>query len=210
MPIILIPPLPRYRPVFFIRLQAMTGTDSPSAASWFSLRAFLAREWSYLLMLGLALFGDAYTSISHAPVRSYWLALCPIFALVCIGAGWREAGITRQRFHLMWTQVLHWGAVLLAIELTLVADVAHMMNADSKALSALTILALGTVTAGLHTDAWRICVIGVILALGVPGIAWLEQSVLLIALIVVAVIAIIAPLGWMMYEHRSDQSATAS
>lgn len=184
--------------------------DPRPAASWFSLRAFLAREWSYLLMLGLALFGDAYTSIQQAPVRSYWLALCPIFALICIGAGWREAGIAKQRFHLVWTQLLHWGAVLLAIEMTLVADVAHMMNADSKALSALTILALGTFTAGLHADAWRICVVGVILALGVPGIAWLEQWVLLIALIVVAVMAIIAPLGWMMYEHRTGRSAAAS
>ena len=52
-----------------------------------TLLPFLASEWPYLLMLGLALVGVAYTSFSQAPVRNYWLALCPISGLICIGAG---------------------------------------------------------------------------------------------------------------------------
>ena len=63
-------------------------------------------------------------------------------------------------------------------------------------LAALTILALGTFTAGVHIMVWRICLIGGLLALGVPAIAWLEQSVLLLLLVAVVAVAVIAPFFW--------------
>ena len=46
--------------------------------------------------------------------------------------------------HLVWKQVLHWAAVLVAMHLMFVADVARMMNSDASALAVLTLLALGT------------------------------------------------------------------
>ena len=73
--------------------------------------------------------------------------------------------------HLVWTQALHWGAVLLAMRLIFVTDVARMMNADASALAVLTVLALGTFTAGVHIAAWRICLVGIVLGVGVPEIA---------------------------------------
>ena len=42
----------------------------------------------------------------------------------------------------------------------------------------------------------RFCLVGVILALGVPAIAWLEQSALLLLLGVVVVVGIGAALWW--------------
>src|SRR5262249_24609416 len=101
-----------------------------------------------------------------------------------------------HRLHLIWTQALHWGAVLVAMHLMFVADVSRMMNADASALATLTVLALGTFTAGVHIAAWRICVVGIVLALGVPAIAWLEQSALLLLLIAIVVVAVIAPFFW--------------
>lgn len=189
----------------------MTHPDDsppPHTALRSTLLSFLVSEWPYLLMLALALVGVAYTSFSQAPVRTYWLALCPINGLICIGAGWREAS-GGERFHLVWTQILHWFAVFLTIELMLIADVARMMNADAKALSALTILALGTFTAGLHIGAWRVGFVGILLGLGVPGIAWLERSVLLILLVVVALAAVIVPLAWTIYEHKREARSEA-
>jgi len=41
-----------------------------SASSPFALRAFLVREWPYLLVLALALFGIAYTSFSRTPMMN--------------------------------------------------------------------------------------------------------------------------------------------
>src|ERR1700738_4709045 len=43
---------------------------------------------------------------------------------------WRDAENREQRLRLIWTQALHWGAVLLAMHLMFVADVNRMMNAD--------------------------------------------------------------------------------
>ena len=100
----------------------------------------------------------------------------------------------------MWTQALHWLAVLVAMHLMFVADVARMMNADASALAVLTLLALGTYTAGVHIASWRICLVGLIFAVGVPGIAWLEQSAFLILLVALVLIAIAAPLFWRMRD----------
>ncbi|MGB9270051.1 MAG: hypothetical protein WCB74_12655 [Pseudolabrys sp.] len=88
------------------------------------------------------------------------------------------------------------------MRLMFVADVGRMMNADASALAALTILALGTFTAGVHIMAWRICLIGGLLALGVPAIAWLEQSALLLLLVAVVAVAVIAPFFWP--DKRAD------
>jgi hypothetical protein len=169
---------------------------SAPAARRFSVWAVLLRESPYLLMLVLALFGVAYTSFSNTPMTIYWIALAPFIGVMCVVTRWREAGTREQRTRLIWTQVLHWGAVLLAMHLMFVADIGRMMNADASALAALTLLALGTFTAGVHVGAWRICLVGIVLALGVPAIAWLEQSALILLLVAVALAALIAPFIW--------------
>jgi hypothetical protein len=162
----------------------------------FKLRAFLAKEWPYLLVLILALFGVAYTSFAKTPITIYWIALTPFIGVICVITRWQEAKNREQRLRLIWTQALHWGAVLVAIHLTFVADVSRMLNADARALVTLTVLALGTFTAGIHIASWRTCVVGVVLALGVPAIAWLEQSALLLVLIVVVLVALAVPFFW--------------
>jgi hypothetical protein len=170
--------------------------NPPPAASRFSPRAFLMREWPYLLMLILALFGVAYTSFSHATMATYWIALAPFIGLMCVVTRWNDAGTREERLRLMRTQVLHWVAVLLAMHLMFVADVSRMMNADASALAALTLLALGIFTAGVHIGAWRICLVGIILGVGVPAIAWLEQSALFLLLAVAVLAGGIAPFFW--------------
>ena len=47
-------------------------SDNPVRDAWrFNPRAFLAKEWPYLLILILALFGVAYTSFSRTPITIY-------------------------------------------------------------------------------------------------------------------------------------------
>jgi hypothetical protein len=170
--------------------------DATPAGRRFNAWALLLREWPYLLMLVLAVFGIAYTSFSNTPMTIYWIALAPFIGIMCVVTRWREAGNREQRVRLIWTQVLHWGAVLLAMHLMFVADIGRMMNADASALAALTLLALGTFTAGVHVGAWRICLVGIVLAMGVPAIAWLEQSALILLLVVIALAALIVPFIW--------------
>ncbi|HEY8261876.1 MAG TPA: hypothetical protein VIG55_11760 [Methylosinus sp.] len=157
-----------------------------------SLPTILLRQWPYLAMLGLALFGVAYTSITHQGMTTYWIILAPIYAIISVAAGWREAETAEEKWRLLRTQILHWGAVLAAMLLVFLGDVSRMMNTDASALTVLTVLALGCFTAGIHADAWRVSLVGVILALAVPAIAWLEESTLMILLVLVVLMAIAA------------------
>ncbi|MGE0035052.1 MAG: hypothetical protein AB7S93_05415 [Xanthobacteraceae bacterium] len=167
-----------------------------AALDYFKPRNFLRHEWPYLLVLALALFGIAYTSFARTPMTLYWIVLAPLIGIICVVSRWPELPSRDERIRLIWTQVAHWAAVLVAIRLVFIADVERMMNSDASALAALTLLALGTFTAGIHISSWRICLVGVLLALGVPGVAWFEQSALLLMLIVLVVVAIAAPIYW--------------
>jgi hypothetical protein len=71
-----------------------------------------------------------------------------------------------------------------------------MLSADATGLTILTLLALGTFVAGVHIQAWQICVLGAVMALGVPAIAWIERSELLLLLAVLALAAIGLALWW--------------
>ncbi len=104
--------------------------QSPREASPFTARAILKNEWPYLLVLVFALFGVAYTSLSRSPMAIYWIVLAPVIGVICVVSRWREISGKDDRLRLLWTQALHWAAVLLAMHLMFVADVARMMNAD--------------------------------------------------------------------------------
>jgi hypothetical protein len=176
--------------------------DDGPKASRFSLRAFLIRDWPYLAMLALALFGVAYTSIARQSMTHYWIILAPFYGVICVITRWRYIEDNPLRWQLIRTEALHWFAVIFAMSIVLVADVKQMMNSDASALMLLTLLALGTFTAGVHVAAWRICFVGVVLALAVPAIAWLEQATLLLLLIATVLLAI--AVLYVMHNRRAS------
>ncbi|MGH6839207.1 MAG: hypothetical protein ACREDT_10500 [Methylocella sp.] len=165
--------------------------DDGRKASRFSLRALLIRDWPYFAMFALALFGVARTSVARSALTSYWIVLAPFFAVICVITRWRDVEGSAPHWRLIQTEALHWLAVLVAMYLVFVSDVKQMMNSDATALVLLTLLALGTFTAGVHVAAWRICLVGVLLALAVPAIAWLDQATLLILLVAIVLLAIV-------------------
>src|SRR5208282_619951 len=95
-----------------------------------------------------------------------------------------------DRVRLIWTQVLHWAAFLVAMNLVLVSDVQQMLNADATGLAILVLLALGTFVAGVHSLSWQTCALGVLMALSVPAIAWIEESALVLLLAAVALVGL--------------------
>ncbi|WP_208855625.1 hypothetical protein [Rhodopseudomonas palustris] len=181
------------------------------AASWrSSIFGFVRQEWQYLSMLVLVLFGVAYTGLSDEPIRAYWMVLTPLVGAICVAAGWGDAASRQDRVRLIWTQALHWIAVLLAMELVYVSDVTRIMTAEAGALSVLTVLALGTFTAGVHLKAWKIGLVGVLLALAVPGIAFLERSAMFLVLILLIAAAVVAPLWWTVSRWNPSRRAPSS
>lgn len=176
--------------------------DDGRKASRFSLRGFLIRDWPYFAMLAVALFGVARTSIARGSMTNYWIVVAPFFAVICVITRWRDVEGKAPHWRLIKTVALHWLAVLIAMYLIFVSDVKQMMSSDASALVLLTVLALGTFTAGVHIPAWRICVVAVVLALAVPAIAWLDQATLLLLLIAAALLVVV--LLYFMYK-RQDQ-----
>ena len=165
--------------------------------------SFWIRELPFTLVLILTIAGVAYMSFSKKPIVGYWEILAPIIALVCIGAGWQEAGDKTGRLRLVVTQALHWFAFLLVMNMLLLPTVQRIYTAQTTALAIFTLLALGTFTAGVQVFSWQVCLLGLIMALGIPAIAWIENSALLAVLVVGAVIGIGAVLWW----HWRQRSA---
>jgi len=66
------------------------------------------------------------------------------------------------------------------------------------------VLALSTFLAGLHANAWRIAVVGLLLALSVPAAAWLEQSALLLTVEALLVIIVAALFFWTRSRLRAN------
>ena len=103
------------------------------------------------------------------------------------------------------TQALHWFAFLLVMNLMLLASVQRIFTAQATGLAIFTLLALGTFTAGVHVLSWQVCLLGLIMALGIPAIAWIENSALLVVLIAAAVVAVGAVLWWYWHQGRRSE-----
>jgi hypothetical protein len=178
-------------------------TDAPHAPPHRPHVSFWLRELPYVVVLILTLFGVAYASFSRQSIVGYWEFLTPVIGVLCVFTAWRHAPDRAARLRLVWTQALHWLAFLVAMNLLLLSGVASTLSADASGLVILTLLALGTFVAGVHIQAWQICVLGVVMALAVPAIAWIERSALLLLLVFVALAAIGAVLWWGVRSKRA-------
>ncbi|HLX14821.1 MAG TPA: hypothetical protein VKS24_06395 [Bradyrhizobium sp.] len=164
------------------------------------------RELRFSLVLILTLLGVAYTSLLKQPIMGYWELLAPVIGLVCVGSGWSNANDGNARIRLIGTQALHWAAFLLVMNMILLPSVQTILNANATGLAVLMLLALGTFTAGVHILSWRICLLGIIMALCVPAAAWIEASALIVALISIAALAIGVVLAWHWHESRARKT----
>ncbi|HML08687.1 MAG TPA: hypothetical protein VK430_11240 [Xanthobacteraceae bacterium] len=172
------------------------STAAPQASSKSRAASLLVRELPFTLVLILTILGVAYTSLSKQPIIGYWEILAPIIGLACIVTGWHSATDQTGRVRLIGTQVLHWLAFLVVMNLILLPSVQRVFTANSTGLAIFTLLTLGTFTAGVHVLSWQICLLGLIMALGIPAIAWIENSALIVVLIVAGAVGIVAVFWW--------------
>jgi hypothetical protein len=161
------------------------GPASRSGAAWLS-----KRQLPYIAVLVLAIFGVAYTNISHQQIAGYWEFLAVATAGLCIFTQWENVSDRDARLRLIWTQALHWIAILITMNIVLLSGVQRMLPAPATGLVLLTLLALGTFLAGLSLLSLRICFLGLAMAAAVPAIAWLKQSALFFVLAAVFLIGL--------------------
>jgi hypothetical protein len=164
---------------------------------------FWLRELPFTLVLILTMIGVAYTSFSKQPITGYWEILAPLIAIVCVGAGWDSAIGNPARIRLIGTQALHWIAFLVVMNILLLPSVQRVFSASAAGLAIFTLLALGTFTAGVHVLSWQVCLLGLVMALGIPAIAWIENSALIVVLIAGVVVGIGVVVWWHFHDRRS-------
>ena len=181
----------------------MAEQNSNTQAEGSALQGFIRRDWPYIAMLILAVLGVALASVMLDSMKIYWEILVPCFAAICVWTRLQDAQHQALLGRLIRIEALHWGAVFIAMNVVSLPDVKSMMNVDASALMVMTILALGTFTAGAQTSSWRICVVGAVLGLAVPFVAWLDRSTLLITLASIALVTI----GLFIYAHFKTPSA---
>lgn len=165
----------------------------------------------YIIMLSAAFIGIGAATFTGELTPLYWEALAPVYCIACVHAGWRHADTREERVKLVWTQIAHWFAVLLAMYVVYLPQVRDVMNTNAAGLTLMAILALATVLAGIHAEAWQICVVGVILAVAVPVVAWIQQSALIMTVLVIGAIFagfVGASLWWTAHNEKRDASKT--
>jgi hypothetical protein len=83
-------------------------------------------------------------------------------------------------------------------------EVRGVVNDNATSLALLILLALGTFVAGVHARVWRICLVGLFLALSVPAVAWIQDSAMLLMVGTLMVVAVGGAFWWLWrYERRA-------
>ena len=161
---------------------------------------FLWQQLPYIVALVLAIAGVGYTNISQQPLVGYWEFLALAIAVVCIITKWPELDNRQAQFRLIWTQAVHWIAVLVTMNIILVSGVQQLLPTPATSLVLLTLLALGSFLAGVSLLSLQLCFLGVAMMVAVPAISWLKQSILFFLLAAVLLIGLA-----MIYWLRGDR-----
>jgi hypothetical protein len=164
----------------------------------------------YLVMLTAAFFGIGASTFTGSLLTLYWEAMVPLYCAICIYTGWRGLETREERVRLVWTQIAHWLTVLLTMYVIYLPQVRDVLNVNAAGLTLMAILALATILAGIHAEAWQICVVGLILAVAVPIMAWIQQSALMMTIGVIGVVFfgfVGASIWWTTHKEKKSQAA---
>src|SRR5262249_10454885 len=129
-------------------------------------------------------------NISHQPLVGYWEFLTLAMAVVCVVTEWAKAEDRQARRQLILKQALHWGAILVAMNIILLAGVQQFMPAPATGLVLLMLLALGAFPGRLNLSSLQIYFLGIPLAIAVHAIPWLKQFALFLMLSAVLLVGL--------------------
>jgi hypothetical protein len=183
--------------------------DAGFATRHSPIMRFIWQQLPYLVALVLAIAGVAYTNASHQPLVGYWEFLALAIGVVCVMTKWPELDGRETQFRLIWTQALHWVAVLITMNIMLVSGVQQLLPTPATSLVLLTLLALGTFLAGVSLLSLRLCFLGIAMAIAVPAISWLQQSIVFFLLGAVLLIGFVIAF-WLRKDRGRAVSPVAT
>ena len=178
------------------------------AASSLLRRLFSLRDIGFYIMIALAWIGAIYTTFSVESSRWYWQWLIPIFGVICIITQWNNVEPTlKARLLMAGRQVLHWGVVLLMVQLIFMASGPdkYLDALDDRQASFILIfsMSLCTFLAGIYFD-WRLCVVAIFLIMSaILNVVLSNVAPLLVWIIGIG--TIIAYFIWAWWHGRQQE-----
>jgi hypothetical protein len=195
---------------------APASAAPPSAAAREGSSLFpVAHTWKVASMVGavmvlLAMLGVGLSTTSSGAAAAYWIALVPIYGLLCLGIAWTRAKQEGGKAHraAVVRQLLHWLGIGVALAVDFLVRGTGVETGTAAGLNALLLLALGCYLAGVHLE-WIFALVGVLLTLALIVMAKSDQYLWLI--FVVGGVAVAAMLGlyWLLGRVHSRPSAAA-
>jgi hypothetical protein len=153
------------------------------------------------LMALLALVGTGVTLADASWARTYWLALVPIYGVLCVIAAWYRTG---QFTGGVLRQILHWLSVgvVIALDFTLLRR--GEQPAQAAGLSSLLILALGSLLAGIHLE-WLFGLVGLLL-LAIFALVSLAQQYITLGFLAAAGAALALAAYWVLKRQGAARA----
>ena len=176
-------------------------------------RLFSLRDIGFYLMIALAWIGAIYSTFSIENSRWYWQWMIPTFGLICIMTQWNNVEPTlKARLIMAGRQILHWGAVLLMVQLVFMASGSdqYLDALDDRQASFILIfsMTLSTFLAGIYFD-WRLCVVAVFLIMSaILNIVLSNVAPMLVWIIGIGTFAAYFFWAW-WHSRRQEQQAAA-
>jgi hypothetical protein len=178
----------------------MTQSDSTAPAKKATIPSLLLREWPFVLLYVLALACMGLTNADAVRSSFYWQLLIPVTGVVAIFVGWGmvEPGM---RTEMVIKQVLHWGAVLVAVWLLFLPVLDAFLNDQAHSFVVVYVLGLAAVLDGVHWN-WKMAVFGAFLIFSAIIMAFLQDAALAIS-VTAAVVAVAGTFLWTRLRHRA-------
>jgi hypothetical protein len=150
------------------------------------------------VMVVLALIGVGLATADVSFARDYWMALVPVYGLLCVVTAWQRG---RPGEQLVLRQLLHWAGIAGAVALDFGIRSTGLETQVASGLNALLLLALGCFLAGVHLD-WLFVPVGLLLTLTLFLVAKADQYLWLI------LVAAALPLaGWIIVKRVGGTAA---
>ncbi len=154
----------------------MSDTDSAVVKSgWVH---FLVVNLPYVVLYAIALWLVALTDSDEAEASFNWQLFIPLVGLVSAIGGWHHAGQGggAKTIYLI-KQILHWGALLVVINLLFMQSMLQFLNAQNHGFVIIYMLGLTAILSGIYLD-WKMAVFGVFLIASAIVLGYIEDNVM--------------------------------
>lgn len=139
---------------------------------------------------GLAFLGVAITYVNRDQSHLYWLTMIPVFGAFCfLVQRARSRGTGDKWTRLFLTELLHWGGLLLAVELAYTLLSAGNIPRATMGMITLLLFALVTFLYGVHLDR-RFMGVGVFLGASFVVMSYVGAYIWILLLIAALIVAV--------------------